>query len=392
MSTRGFTSPRLSGTHGPLNSGRAAKSSLSAAALRDTALRDTAPDVTGTPIPATPPWRLSGWPGGSGPRFVVILCVWAGITAAVCATGERWITSTLIKVWDAALGSHDDETLRVAPSPHTRAQEAYAILNQARAHRNPQNVERARQAVDWFVQNASVMPGANGGAVWPCSYAYSYNTKPMWRSALTQTEIASLMLDAEEVLGDANYRHWAQRALQPLFADVASGGVRVVDGPQSWWYEEYADESVAPPRVLNGMQYALLYLHSVWRRTGDPQAKLLFDNGLRSLHRHLADYDAGSWTFYDAQGYMASPEYHKVHIKLLGRLYAVTGDSELGHFQKKWQAYGGGFWKRFYSNLTVWRLNNSQIGVLGASAMMSLLVTLMGAWVLGRVRREPVLA
>jgi hypothetical protein len=322
-------------------------------------------------------------------QFVVILFAWAVMTVLACATGERVITQTLIKVWDRAFGSHDDETLRAEPSPHMRAQEAYRLLLQARTNPNLQTKQAARNAMDWFANHAVV---ANGGAVWPCAFPYSYGTKPMWRSALVQAEVASLMLDAEQVLGEAQYRAWALRALQPLFVDVANGGVRVIDGPQSWWYEEYADPGIAPPRILNGMQYALLYIHSVWQRTGDQQAKLLFDNGLRALDRHLADYDSGSWTFYDARGYLASPEYQDAHVKLLGKLYALTGDEGVRRFQKKWQGYGGGFWKRFYWNLRLWRLNNSQMGVLAASAMMSLLITLTGAWVVSRWRRIPALA
>ena len=327
-------------------------------------------------------------------RWAFLFIAWASLTAVVCATGERMITTTLIKVWDSFLGSHDDETLRSEASPHMRAQTAHALLQRLKTKPTAENEHAARVAVDWFTRNGNALDASLSdamGSVWPYGFAYSYGTKPFWRSSLTQAEIASLMLDADEALGGTRYRDWALRALQPLFVDIKSGGVRIAETADSnrpaWWYEEFADDNVTPPRVLNGMLYTLVYVHSVWQRTGDEGAHQLFDNGMRALKNHLADYDTGDWTYYDANGYLASPEYHRVHVKLLGKLYAATGDTALNSLRQKWQAYGGGFWKRFYSNLRVGRLNNSQIGVLGAAGLVSLLMVLTAAWGMGRRQR-----
>jgi heparosan-N-sulfate-glucuronate 5-epimerase len=102
--------------------------------------------------------------------------------------------------------------------------------------------------------------------------------------------------------------------MQSFFIEVKNGGV-TYKNPETggWWYEEYPNPD-PNDRVLNGFIFALLGVHEYYERTGNKDAKYLFDKGIIELKNHLSDYDTGEWTYYDQVGNIASIGYHSLHV------------------------------------------------------------------------------
>jgi hypothetical protein len=70
--------------------------------------------------------------------------------------------------------------------------------------------------------------------------------------------------------------------------------------------------------------------------THDPDAKLLFDNGVNSVKENLYKYDAGNGkSYYDI--YQRPPsKYHEYHIETLDMLYKITGEKIFKEYSEKW--------------------------------------------------------
>lgn len=121
--------------------------------------------------------------------------------------------------------------------------------------------------------------------------------------------------------------------------EVSKGGVTYKDSEDNWWYEEYADIGGKETRVLNGMLFALIGIYEYYQTTHDRLAKELFDKGFTSVKKHLQDFDAGWWTYYDSLNLLANRKYHAIHVELLKQLYEITADREVLNYYKKWKKY-----------------------------------------------------
>jgi heparosan-N-sulfate-glucuronate 5-epimerase len=131
----------------------------------------------------------------------------------------------------------------------------------------------------------------------------------------------------------------ARSALKSFNKEVKLDGVTYKD-KEGWCYEEYASPQWnKEPRVLNGFGYALLEINDYYEASRDENARKLFELGISYLKAHLADYDTGSWTNYDALGLRATPAYHHMHVSILEMLYNITGDSSIKLYRDKWRGY-----------------------------------------------------
>ena len=189
---------------------------------------------------------------------------------------------------------------------------------------------------DWLVDNAVYH---DNYTIWEYNFPWQkYNMTPPWRSGMAQGQGIQTLTKAYNLTGDERYLKVAGTSLNSFYIEVEEGGVTLKEN-NGWWYEEYADENGANPRVLNGMVFALLGIHEYYELTGDENAKYLFDKGIIALKDHLFDYDAGDWTYYDAFGNPASKGYHHIHVRQLSQLYDLTNDPIFKEYHNKWKNY-----------------------------------------------------
>ena len=204
----------------------------------------------------------------------------------------------------------------------------------------PKNSTEARMmflnCADWLVENVVYYENYT---VWEYSYPSYYKQTPPWRSGQAQAMGIQTLLRAYDLTDDPKYLTCAKNALQAFYITVEVGGVTDMEPDGGWWYDKFADIDGERPKVLNGMMFALLGIHDFYERTNDPDAKILFDNGIISLKNHLGEYDAGNWSYYDRNGKLASEKYHNIHIQQLSILYNITGDSAFKNYHDKFKSY-----------------------------------------------------
>lgn len=140
-------------------------------------------------------------------------------------------------------------------------------------------------------------------------------------SSMAQGEGCSMLLRAHAALGDDRYRAAALKAADFLLLDMEKGGVSVYDGDELF-LEEYPQR---PRRsVMNGWIFSLFGLYDA--ALVDERFEEPFRRSAETLTKHLDDYDAGYWTYYDLEHRIASPAYHELHIAQLRAMADLTGD------------------------------------------------------------------
>jgi len=190
---------------------------------------------------------------------------------------------------------------------------------------------------NWLVENSK---SRDGFKVWRYEFPWSYyELDSGWISGMAEGLGIEVLAKAYQITGDKIYVETSKDHLRSFFIKVEDGGVLDTDENDDWWYLEYAQEGKVRPRVLNGFMFSLVALYRYYEITGDVDAKLLFDRGIKGLKAHVGEYDTGKWTNYDAIGTPASESYHRVHINLIGELYDITKDKTFLNYEQKWENY-----------------------------------------------------
>lgn len=155
-------------------------------------------------------------------------------------------------------------------------------------------------------------------------------------SAMTQGECISAFVRAWKMTGSPEFAEGAKRALELMCRPVEEGGTVIFEGG-----EPFLEEAPSMPRstILNGWIFALFGLYDFWLAFKDKSARELFEISLHTLKKHLYDYDAGYWSYYDVQGHLASPFYHDVHIYQLHALCIIDEGPEFKKWRDRWEQY-----------------------------------------------------
>lgn len=188
---------------------------------------------------------------------------------------------------------------------------------------------------------------------------------PVWRelglflaspySAMTQGECISALVRAWKLTGNPEFAEGARQAFDLMGKPLEGGGPAIIVGESL-----FLEEAPTIPRssILNGWIFALFGLYDYWLAFNHGKAQHLFRRSLNTLKRHLHQYDTGYWSYYDAQGHLASPFYHDLHIHQLSALAMVDKDWILTECRDRWIGY-----QRRWS---------SRIRALGLKAMQKL--------------------
>ena len=131
------------------------------------------------------------------------------------------------------------------------------------------------------------------------------------------------------------YRDAALAAARFMLTGVERGGTSVREGG-GLFLEEYPQN---PRRsVMNGWVFSLFGLYDA--SLVDPSFKEGFQLSADTLARHLDDYDAGYWSFYDLERRIASPAYHALHVAQLRAMALITEESRFAEKAAQFERYG----------------------------------------------------
>lgn len=153
-------------------------------------------------------------------------------------------------------------------------------------------------------------------------------------SSMAQGEGCSMLLRAYISFSDDRYLNAALAAARFMLVDIADEGTAVRENG-GLFLEEYPQ---TPRRsVLNGWIFSLFGLYDA--SLIDEAFKAPFQSSCNTLGVRLDDYDSGYWSFYDLEGRIASPAYHRLHIAQLYVLGELTGDDRFFDKAEKYASY-----------------------------------------------------
>jgi heparosan-N-sulfate-glucuronate 5-epimerase len=206
---------------------------------------------------------------------------------------------------------------------------------------DPQRRAKFLNAADWLCETLS--QNRSGLWVWQHNFDWEYRDTLIapWYSGLAQGQGISLLVRAHKTTDRPEYSHAAQRAFASFLMQVDDGGVTLTDERGDLWFEEYI---VSPPtHILNGFIWAAWGVHDYFLASGDPTAKGLFEQAIKTLLRNLPRYDLGFWSLYEQSGtrlpMVASRFYHKLHIVQLRAMERLTGEPEFARVADRWEDY-----------------------------------------------------
>lgn len=176
--------------------------------------------------------------------------------------------------------------------------------------------EQFARSACWALSSQDDCGGWEVGPLLGLQYASPY-------SAMAQGEGMSVLARAFLTTGEDIYLESARRALSPLLLEVSEGGTcrRTLEGLV---LEEVPLEE--PATILNGWVFALYGLYDLFLVHGSSEVREALEASLNGLIIHLPEYDAGFWSYYDTQGNLASPFYHRLHIAQLRALELTFPD------------------------------------------------------------------
>lgn len=241
----------------------------------------------------------------------------------------------------------------------TIAHHGLSSLSRYVLEKSPEELKAAVDTVKWLVSNQ-----ADDGS-WPVQYDHDWYPqrcdviRAPWTSAMGQglcisflTRMASA-IDAGAQIGIEKeiLLAAARQAMEPYNRPVAEGGVRAMLFERYPFYEEYPTNPHS--FVLNGFIYSLLGPYDLLSYTGDAQAKILYDDAIRTLDFAIPLYDLGRGSAYDLTHItsrvfppnIARPSYHFIHVQLLSVLNLI----ERGRFaetMERWHLYLRGWGAR----------------------------------------------
>lgn len=214
-----------------------------------------------------------------------------------------------------------------------------------------EHLDTAKIQGDWLVDN--LKQTEKGFWVWRHEFRWHYKQylEPGWFSAHSQGTGISLLARLYHETKDERYLEAAKKAFGPLNTEIPDGGVQFRDPEGDIWLEEYLVDP--PTHILNGYLWALWGVWDYYLLTQDAAAKNLFAACIRTLTKHLPDYDAGFWSLYDlskqALKMVASPFYHNLHIVQLQATAIISGETIFREYAQKFEGYRANFLKRNFA-------------------------------------------
>ncbi|MDZ4674817.1 MAG: D-glucuronyl C5-epimerase family protein [Gemmatimonadota bacterium] len=190
------------------------------------------------------------------------------------------------------------------------------------------------RTADWFQRDQT------DHGRWLYRFDWHRSTAP-WTSALAQMRGASVMLRAWQLTGEDRYRAAALLAAEPLYLDLADGGMRSIHPSAAVaYFEEYPAE---PTAVLNGFMASLFGLFELATWLHDRRASEHLESGYAALETMLPHYCHRGWTLYDLDPASPfpnpnSPRYHRLVADYLRVLASISGRPGLAEWRDRWIA------------------------------------------------------
>ena len=194
---------------------------------------------------------------------------------------------------------------------------------------------------NWLVDNFT--ENNYGIHLWYANFDWEYREllKAPWPSALAQANGISLLVRLYQETRDERYLLASKRAYEGLITDIRKGGVALIKGNGTIWFEEVLVEPST--HILNGFMWSIMGVYDYYLLTNSDSAKDILDKSIHTLKNNLPAFDIGFWSLYELSGTkmdnMTSCFYHSLHIVQLQILYNITGVDSFRYYSARWANY-----------------------------------------------------
>lgn len=188
---------------------------------------------------------------------------------------------------------------------------------------NPNFVDDA----DWFLNNFE-----DHGDYYLVPYNYDWHfysdISAPWYGCEAQSKAMLVTIERYNETGDTKYLEFSEKVLNGFNSTTLNQ-----DG---WLLGIVAKNNDAA--ILNSQLFCVANLMTYYNYTGNEEALALFQRGVGVLEKNIGDLTVDCGTYYSLSKDRIVPSHqHPEYIKMLDRLYLMTGSDTLKDTMDKWQ-------------------------------------------------------
>jgi hypothetical protein len=190
---------------------------------------------------------------------------------------------------------------------------------------NPNFVDNA----DWFLGSSNY---EDHGDYYLIPYNYNWHfysdISAPWYGCEAQTKAMLVTAKKYNETGDSKYLEFSKKVFNGLNSPVLS---------QNGWLLGVAAKN-NNAKILNSQLFCVANLMTYFEYTGDDRALTLFKRGVDTLDKNINDLTEECGTYYSlSKDNLVSHQKHPEYIKMLERLYLMTGSNTLKNTLDRWQ-------------------------------------------------------
>jgi hypothetical protein len=190
---------------------------------------------------------------------------------------------------------------------------------------NPNFVDNA----DWFLDSSNYEDHVDYYLI-PYNYNWYFHSKisAPWYGCEAQSKAMLVTAKKYNETGDSKYLEFSKKVFNGLNSPVLNQ-----DG---WLLGVVAENNNA--KILNSQLFCVANLMTYYEYTGDERALTLFKKGVDVLEKNINDLSVDCGTYYSlSKEKIVSHQQHPEYMKMLERLYLMTGSNTLKNTLDKWQ-------------------------------------------------------
>jgi hypothetical protein len=194
---------------------------------------------------------------------------------------------------------------------------------------NPNFVDNA----DWFLDSSNYQDHVDYYLI-PYNYNWYFysDISAPWYGCEAQSKAMLVTAKKYNETGDTKYLEFSKKVFNGLNSRVLN---------QDGWLLGVAAEN-NNAKILNSQLFCVANLMTYYEYTGDERALKLFKKGVDVLEKNINDLTEGCGTYYSlskdkSKDKIVSHQQHPEYIKMLERLYLMTGNNTLKNTLDKWQ-------------------------------------------------------
>ena len=190
---------------------------------------------------------------------------------------------------------------------------------------NPNFVDNA----DWFLGSSNYEDYVDYYLI-PYNYNWHFysNISAPWYGCEAQSKAMLVTAKKYNETGDSKYLQFSKKVFNGLNSPVLNQ-----DG---WLLGVVAENNNAA--ILNSQLFCVANLMTYYEYTGDERALTLFQKGVDVLEKNINDLSVDCGTYYSlSKDRVVSHQQHPEYMKMLERLYLMTGSNTLKNTLDDWQ-------------------------------------------------------